>query len=84
MNDTFTFMAVLTGIVGLSDWELAAGIIGISNIMVYIVKERTKEIGVRKQLVQNQKYCCAYRSGKCCDYSNFRIVGVGLAFWLYI
>lgn len=55
MNDTFAFMAVLTAIVGfIGMGTLLAGIIGISNIMVYIVKERTKEIEYEKLLAQNQ------------------------------
>ena len=51
LKDSFQFLFVITMIVGfIGLGTLLAGIIGISNIMVYIVKVRTQEIGVRKAI----------------------------------
>ena len=48
INGLFNGLEYFTWFVGLS--TLFAGIIGVSNIMLIIVKERTKEIGIRKSL----------------------------------
>lgn len=48
VNDLFRGINLLTWIVGLG--SLFAGIVGVSNIMLVLVKERTQEIGIRRAL----------------------------------
>ena len=48
-NDQFaSVLQYIISFVGIG--TLLAGIIGISNIMVYVVRERTKELGIRKAI----------------------------------
>ena len=47
-QDFARVLAIIAAVVAFG--TIIAGIIGISNIMVYVVKERTKEIGIRKAI----------------------------------
>lgn len=48
MSNLFLGIKILTYLVGMG--TLLAGVIGISNIMLVIVKERTKEIGIKRAI----------------------------------
>ncbi len=73
MYGFLTGMQLLTIIVGAL--TILAGVIAISNILLITVKERTKEIGIRRALgakpseVRNQDF-----ARKCGDYLDFGII----------
>lgn len=48
MNNLFGAISMLIWVVGIG--TLMAGVIGVTNIMLIVVKERTKEIGIRRAI----------------------------------
>ncbi|WP_299891400.1 ABC transporter permease [uncultured Lacinutrix sp.] len=53
INQMTTGLGIIILVIGFG--TLIAGVVGISNIMIFIVKERTKEIGIRKALGASPK-----------------------------
>lgn len=84
INQMTSVLGVLILIIGLG--TLIAGVVGISNIMIFIVKERSKEIGIRKALGAAPKDIIAIILIESILITTFAgyfglLVGVGLLEW---
>lgn len=84
INQMTSVLGVLILIIGLG--TLIAGVVGISNIMIFIVKERSKEIGIRKALGAAPKNIIAIILIESILITTFAgyfglLVGVGLLEW---